>query len=559
MKYKIPSAKNNTALKLADTQCQKAVQLINQQNYEQALAVLDSILKPHPEHRLAKRSKPVVLFYMGRHQEAAKLFHQLHEQDPEDLVILKHCGVAYTAAGAFDMAIRFLSRYVKSKPDDFDAWANLSAAAGKSQKYVESMMYATKALSLEPTNPAAYNNLGATLLGVNKFDEAAQAFETALVLDKNNLDALSNLSTLAEKRGDYAAALVLYNNLLDRLDHSTTFAKEVLYRSSFSHLATGQLAEGWRRYDYGFLPKDLGSRTPKRQFQVPQWYGEPLGDKRLLIWGEQGLGDELWFFGLLNEALAHCHHVIVECEPRLVGLMTRSFPDVKVRAINLGPMMLMESHDFDLHIPVGSLMALFRNNMEDLKKFKPYLQADPDLSVDFSKRLTPFKGKKLIGLCWRSGKLDANRNKHYLPLNELAPLLKLKDCVFVNLQYGDCEEELSRLEQQLGISIVRWADVDLKNNLEHVTAIISCLDAVVSAGTAVFRMAEVVGQETILFGPKGSWTHLGQENYPWSNCVHHFSPSTGDDLNTVIPKIIEYVNANVTASQSKTDQSLLLG
>jgi tetratricopeptide (TPR) repeat protein len=549
MKSKIPKAKTNPALRLADAQCQKAVQLINQQNYDQALAVLDSILKPHPGHRLAKRSKPVALFYMGRHQEAAKLFHQLHEQDPEDLVILKHCGVAYTAAGAFDLAIRFLSRYVKSKPDDFDAWATLSAAAGKSQKYVESMMYATKALSLEPTNPAAYNNLGATLLGVNKLDEAAQAFETALVLDKNNLDALSNLSTLAEKRGDYEAALILYNNLLDRLDHSTTFAKEVLYRSSFSHLATGRLAEGWRRYDYGFLPTDLGSRTPKRQFQVPQWDGEPLGDKRLLIWGEQGLGDELWFFGLLNEALAHCHHVIVECEPRLVGLMTRSFPDVQVRAINLSPMMLMESQDFEVHIPVGSLMALFRKNIEDLKNFKPYLKADPDLIVDFSQRLTPFKGKKLIGLCWRSGKMDVSRNKHYLPLDELAPLLKLEDCVFVNLQYGDCEEELCRVEQQLDISIVRWADVDLKNNLEQVTAIISCLDAVVSAGTAVFRMAEVVGQEAILFGPKGGWTHLGQESYPWSSCVHHISPSPGEELNTVVPKILEYVNTHVAASK----------
>ena len=149
-------------------------------------------------------------------------------------------------------------------------------------------------------------------------------------------------------------------------------------------------------------------------------------------------------------------------------------------------------------------------------------------------------------MCWRSGRLDANRNKHYLPLDELAPLLKLEDCVFVNLQYGDCEEELCRVEQQLGISIVRWADVDLKNNIEQVTAIISCLDAVVSAGTAVFRIAEVVGQKTILFGSKESWIHLGQENYPWSSCVHHISPTPGDELNKVIPKILKYVNTNVS-------------
>ena len=549
MKSKKTNAKTNPALKLADAQCQKAVQLINKQNYNHALDILDSILKHNSKHRLANRSKPVVLFHLGRHHEAAKLFQQLHEQDPEDLVILKHCGIAYIAVGAFDLAIRFLSRYVKSKPNDFDAWASLSAAAGKSQKYVDAMMYATKALSLEPTNPDAYNNLGATLLGVDKLNEAAQAFETALVLDKNNVDALSNLSTLAEKRGDYEAALVLYNNLLDRLDHSTTFAKEVLYRSSFSHLATGRLAEGWRRYDFGFVPTDLGSRTPKRQFQVPQWHGEPLGDKRLLIWGEQGLGDELWFFGLLNEALEHCHNVIVECEPRLVSLMARSFPEVKVRPINLSPMMLMDSQDFDVHIPAGSLMSLFRNNIEDLKKFKPYLHADTDLIVDFSKRLMPFKGKKLMGLCWRSGKLDANRNKHYLPLDELAPLLKLEDCIFVNLQYGDCEEELCRVDKQLDISIVRWGDVDLKNDQESVAAIISCLDAVVSAGTAVAQMAIAIGQKTILFGPRGGWTSLGQDQYPWGSSVHSFSPKPDNELNSVVPKILEHISDNLIASE----------
>jgi hypothetical protein len=334
--------------------------------------------------------------------------------------------------------------------------------------------------------------------------------------------------------------VVLFNNLLANLDHDTSFAKEVLYRSSFSHLSTGRLREGWRRYDYGFLPTDLASRTPKRHFQVPQWRGEPLGDKRLLVWGEQGLGDELWLFGLLNEALEHCHNVVMDCEPRLVSLMSRSFPTVKVRATNLNPMMARGSQDFDVHIPTGSLLGLFRNNIEDLQKFKPYLQVDPDLVVDFSERLSPFKGKKLIGLCWRSGMLSANRNTHYLAIDELTPLLEQEDCVFVNLQYGDCEEELRRVELQLGINIVRWDDVDLKNDQESVAAIISCLDAVVSAGTAVAQMAIAVGQKTILFGLK-DWVYLGQTNYPWANYVRSFPPDFGKPLTSIVPKIVDEI------------------
>lgn len=528
-------------LQEADDQCRKAVRMVNANQFQAALDIFELILQKFPQHRLAKRSRPVTLFLMERKFEAARLFHQLHEQEPEDLTTLKYCGVCYTDIGNFELAIKFLSRYVKSEPNDFEAWTSLCAAAAKSQKHVDAMMYATKALSLAPTNPDAYNNLGATLLSVRKRDEAEQAFQTALLLDPKNIDSLSNLATLMGQRGDHVGAIPAFNAILESLDSNTLLAKEVLYRSSFSYLATGQLAEGWRRYDYGFWPTDISSRTPKRQFSVPQWKGESLGDKKLLIWGEQGLGDELWFYGLLSEALSECKHVIVECEPRLVSLMSRSFPNAKFRATNQRHMLAFEQQDFDVHIPAGSLMALFRNTLDDLKKFKAYIKPRDDLIDDFSKRLIQFKGKKIIGICWRSGKLDINRNQHYLSLDELEPVFNLDDCVFVNLQYGDCEDELCRVEQQLGISIIRWDDVDLKNNQEQLAAIISCLDAVVSAGTAVAQMAISCGKKTLLFGPRG-WTYLGQDKYPWANCVNSFSPSLGEPLSSVIPQIIEEIN-----------------
>jgi tetratricopeptide (TPR) repeat protein len=538
------SVKKIRSLREADDQCRKAVQLVNANQFQAALDIFELVLEKQPQHRLAKRSQPVTLFLMGRKIEAARLFHQLHEQEPEDLVTLKHCGVCYTEIGNFELAIKFLSRYVKSEPNDFEAWTSLCSAAAKSQKHVEAMMYATKALSLEPTNPDAYNNLGATLLGVRKRDEAEQAFQTALILDPKNIDSLSNLATLMGQRGDHEGAIKAFSTIIESFDTNTLFAKEVLYRSSFSYLATGQLAEGWRRYDYGFLPSDIGSRTPKRQFSVPQWQGEPLDDQRLLIWGEQGLGDELWFFSLLGEALALSKHVVVECEPRLVSLMSRSFPNIKFRATNLNPMMSFVQQDFDVHIPAGSLMALFRNNIEDLKKFKAFIKPCPALVEDFAERLDQFKGKKLLGLCWRSGKLDINRNQQYLSIDELEPVLKLEDCVFVNLQYGDCENELSRVEQQFGISIVRWDDVDLKNNQEQLAAIISCLDAVVSAGTAVAQLAIASGKKTVLFGHKG-WTFLGQDQYPWATCVHSVYPTAGEPLSSVVNQIVVEIDRNI--------------
>lgn len=531
----------------ADSQYRKALYWFNNQEFEKSLEFFDSVLKQNPDHLLAHRSRSVVLFKLGRFNEAAYSFHRLHEKLPEDMLLLKYCGIAYNSSGNFELAIQFLSRYVSKTPNDFDAWSALTYAAGKSQKHTDSMMYATKALSIAPTNPSAYNNLGAALLGVEQLDGAEQAFETALLLEPNNIDALSNIATLKEKRFEFEDAIKAYDDLLLQVDIKSEFFKEILYRSSFPYLATGRLKEGWRRYDYGFSPKDTASRTPKRIFSVPMWMGEAIGDKRLLIWGEQGLGDELWFYGVLNEAIEVCPNIILECEPRLISLMTRSFPSITVRQKTLNSFDFNDSLDFDLHLPAGSLMSVFRNNIVDLKKFHPYVKRSCELSLDFSNRLSEFSGKTLIGLCWRSGNLNIGRNKHYLSLDSLAPLLMTKNCTFVNLQYGACEEELTRVERALGISIIRWSDVDLKNNQEQVAAIIDNLDFVVTAGTAVAQMAIAVGADTILFGPRG-WTYLGQDSYPWSDKVISFNPTNDEELEAVIPKMVDYIENQITSN-----------
>ena len=95
----------------------------------------------------------------------------------------------------------------------------------------------------------------------------------------------------------------------------------------------------------------------------------------------------------------------------------------------------------------------------------------PELKNIFQTRLNPYKNKTLVGLCWRSGLLSIGRNSNYTVLDDWTKLLTRNDLQFVNLQYGDCEKELQVIEGQLGIQVLRWADVDLKDDLESVIAI----------------------------------------------------------------------------------------
>jgi tetratricopeptide (TPR) repeat protein len=527
-------ASKSPVIARAEDLCRRGVLEMDRRDYAEALKNFDLALQKIPGNYLASVNRGVCLVELDRLDEGAAQFYSLHKSNPTDALILKFCGITHCQLDDYETGLEFLTRATNLTPQDYESWAFMCRAAAKTGKYVEGAIYATKAIAIEPLKADAYNNLGVALLALARFDDAAQAFQTTLAIDPLNIMAMSNLGTTAEKLGKYEEAVEIYENVLLKIERGTIAEAECKYRASYAYLGAGRLSEGWEFYDYGFIPSDSISRHPKRKFNVPQWTGKPLNDDRLLVWGEQGLGDEFWFLGILNEVRERCKNIIVECRPRLVSLFQRSFPDVHVRASNLSP---LATSDYDLHIPAGSLMGIFRNHIDDFKKFKPYIRPDAAKIKNFSERLQPYAGKKLVGICWRSGKVDSSRIHSYLMLHELSEILTDPNYVIVNLQYGDCEEELLRAEQALGIKIVRWSDVDLKDNQEDVAALISQLDVVVSPQSAVAQLSMAIGTTLIIFGQR-TWNFLGQERFPWSSKVDFVTPEVGRDIRTVVPRVV---------------------
>jgi tetratricopeptide (TPR) repeat protein len=527
-------AKLGGSLELA---CQKGVNLMDQERYEDAQLIFKTILSENPTHYAAQMNQGVCFLATEQYDKAAKIFHVVHAANPKDLKALYYCGVSFEKIGAFEFACQFLERYLKEKPHDYSSWVMLSSASNKNGKHSDALKYSMKALSLEPTRALSYNNLGAALMDLELFEEAKTAFDTALALEPGNLDTLSNLASIDTRNENYHVAIERYEELLSLHTKDSVAYKSVAYSSSFAHLATGQLQIGWKRYDNGFIPIHDSARTPRRKFNIPQWDGEGIKDKGLLVWGEQGLGDEFWFFSMLKEAQQCCASLLIECQPRLVTLLQRSFPDATVRASQLGP---VTSADYDVQIPAASLCKIFRSHIEDFAKFEPYIQPDPELILKFSERLQALRSKKLIGICWRSGKLNAQRLKHYLSLSDLAPILSMENIEIVNLQYGDCEHEIVAAEQALNIKIHRWADVDLTNNQEQLAALMSQMNMILTPSTAVMQLAGAMGLPTMMFGRR-RWHYLGQSQTPWFETIRSFTPSRGEPLQGQVPHMHAYL------------------
>lgn len=530
----------------------QAFALFGAKKFAQALAQFQAHEKKFGPSRAVSKNMGLCHFNLDQFAQAAEIFHQLHVDDPGDEQTIHFCAITYMRLGVYDVALPFLKRYVKSHPQDYDTWLNLCHVAGASQMGKEAIFYATQALSLKPLDVRSHINLGAGLLMMDRLDDAQISFETALALEPDNLGGLSNLAAVHEKRGDLKLALGLYERCLGLMANGPLSAlNEMKYRMSFALLGTGDLKTGWAYYDHGFEPRDTRTRFPKRKFGVPQWQGEPLGNKRLLIWREQGLGDELRFMGMVSEVLAQGAQVVLEVQDRLVNLVKRSFPEAMVREqiYTVEPHCQSPHSDFDLHIPLASLARILRPTVESFEQSRPYLKPDPIDRAAFEARLVPFAGKRRVGISWRSGVLNAERNKYYTPLSDWECILKIPDVVFVNLQYGDCEAELQAAEQHFGIQIVRWPDLDLKNDLDRVAALTACLDVVVSAPTAVAAMSEAVGVPTKFFYPR-SWTLLGQDRWLWYPNVEVFVCEARESVRDKLPEIAQALVRELGACDS---------
>jgi ADP-heptose:LPS heptosyltransferase len=128
------------------------------------------------------------------------------------------------------------------------------------------------------------------------------------------------------------------------------------------------------------------------------------------------------------------------------------------------------------------------------------------------------------------------RNEHYLTIEDLFPILENENYDFINLQYDECEEELLLAEKSLNINIIRWDNLDLKNDLDSVLALISRLDLVITVGTAVSSLAGIIGKKQLLIDKK-SWCNLGTDHFPFFPSCEYFGPSENEMLSECVPRV----------------------
>jgi hypothetical protein len=307
------------------------------------------------------------------------------------------------------------------------------------------------------------------------------------------------------------------------------------FAQALLQLSVGDLARGWTTYEARFDPLH-----PKLIFFVtnsPLWTpGTDVAGKRVLVFGEQGLGDEIAFANVLPDlisAIGPNGQVLLAVEPRLVSLFQRSFPTAVVGSHETGRVnhyevrratFVDEDAPVDMWVSAASLMRQYRSEVAAFPAQSGYLKADPVRVAYWRSELARLPGPK-IGLLWKSLVNDSERQRFYSPFHLWAEILATPGVTFVNMQYGDCTAELQAAHERFGVKI--WnPPFDLKAELDEVAALACALDLSIGPSNATTNIVGACGAPLWLIIPPGAWPQLGTNAYPWYPQARVFTPST---------------------------------
>ena len=411
----------------------------------------------------------IALSGLGKRREALKAFEKSRINTLDSADAQNSIGLQLIGLRAYPEAEKCLKRALVLAPGYSFAHSNLGKLREKQKRYEEAEAACRKAIELQPSFSPLYTNLGAILNDQKRYKEAEQVFSKAIELDPDSAEAKFNLSLLL--------------------------------------LSQGRYAEAWPYYESRYDPnRQQTLQIPKPGF--PQWQGEPLTGKSLLICPEQGFGDYVQFaryVPLLKDRGAS--RITVLCDPLLKPLL-ETVEGADAVITDRGSVTPHDYWSFPLSIPMH-----FGTTVDTIPASLPYLHASADRIEYWQDRL-PLHGFR-VGLVWKGSPNLSTDDTRSLPgLATLAPLWSVPGVTFVSLQKGPGEDEAKHPPAKqpiidLGKDIRDFADT---------AAIVSLLDLVICVDTAVVHVAGALGKPCwlLLPGIEVDWRwFLDRADSPW--------------------------------------------
>ena len=481
---------------------------------------------------------------------------QLSPDDPE---IANDLGRLAIRMGYKALAEQLFLAYLEKVPGSVAGANNLACAQRDLLRYDEAIETIRKAIFANPQAHLLWNTLATILAERGEVAQSIQFFDESLNLKPDFHLGRYNRGGAKLSLGDPEGALVDCDLALEGTVGVRERAMMKLARSTML-LSAGRIGEGWDAYEARLDP--LYDDVTVYFIDRPAWTPESdLAGRRLLVMGEQGLGDEVLFANIVPDligAVGPHGELLLAVEPRLVPLFTRSFPQAQIGAHGT---LKLDHHTvraarfmddaalqtIDLWTPMASPLRRFRRRLEDFPSRRGFLTPDPERVAHWRGVLGALGPALKVGVIWKSLVMDSARLRFYSPFTRWAPVLKTPGAIMVNLQYGDSREEIARARDELGVDIWTPPGIDLKNDLDDLTALCVALDLVIGPATATTNLAAAGGGDLWLISTPGAWPRLGTDRYPWYPQARVFTPPAHDEWEPVMSEIAAALGEAIAA------------
>jgi len=406
-----------------------------------------------------------------------------------------------TIAGVYhpwreDLAEQAARRAIEIDPASHAGHANLAAALWGLGRLEEAEKHGREAVRLKPAQISYRANLALVYKDQGRIDEARSLYRGMIAEAPDHPKLALDLGTLAtECEGDLEAARNWYRKAQQVSGEPRAFLSEALI-----DLLDGRYETAWDKYEARKQAAD--QRLQHAMFaSLPEWRGEAPPARRLLVYGEQGLGDEIMFASMFGELGRRAPRVALICDPRLGALFRRSFPAFDVIAEPRGSQgeRAKGLPDIGCAIAAGSLGRLFRRRREDFPGHGGYLTPDPAKTAAWKARLQALGPGPKVGISWIGGMQKTGRSRRSLSLAQLRPLLEAPGVSWVSLQYTPCAGEIAELAAAGGPRIAEFPGVT--TDMDDLASLIAALDLVVSVCNTTVHVAGALGKEVLVMAP----------------------------------------------------------
>ena len=542
------------------TAIETATQLYQSGKLGEADSVCQNILKTENNNTTALHLRGVIAYQSGKYHDAITLLAKVNKIQPNNPAITFALAASYENTRQYSEAIEYYRKLLASSPNNFIARQQLANCLEKNKQIEEAISeykilekldkdntntllalskiyndqedlnkakhYAQKIDKSGLSDANQLNTLGVIYTSLNDIDQAEACFKAAIDISTDDVNAVLNLASLYQESARHQDAELLYLKAIDHLPTNSKHAKRAYYNIALIKLGNGNFKEAWKYLQH----------RPKYFHDVPDI--SHLKNKKLLIHGEEGLGDEitfLRFFPLIKQAGATIDYV---CNNKLMPIVNQlDFIDnchANIPASTTAYDYLVSAMDLPLILGIDNV-----SNIHPIK-----LVANNNLKHPLLNKIDSSINKPFLGITWRAGINTENQSKEkYLeksiPVEELCLILESFAGTIIILQRNPTPREIDYIKNKLPNHIIDASQ--LNDDLELMLSLLSKLDHYLGVSNTNMHLFGSLGKSCDVIVPfPGEWRWMSEgENSPWYPSFNLFRQNCAKNWPEDITKFLQ--------------------